>query len=772
MKLLSKLICIFFVATTAFADWVNYTSPFPIRAAVPLGEGLIMATGGGVRYRTLSVDNVYTTSNGLGDQSISAVVISDAFGVFSVSDYGIISLLGENGAWHIKSRSYAGNKVRLIPGMARVGGVNGEIMVLAFEDRLSFFSLRNMTSILTVERIRDVNLSITPISAMETRGDSLYVATGSSLYVRKMDWGKLESDSQLNNPNSWKLVKNASSDSVDIKCIAWKDDKLQTFSTEGTRIWDKDGETLVAIDTFSVFNKSDKLVVVRGKTLKDSVLYERDSIMKIEKKETTVERYYYRSKVQWVTLLPSKKAILAGPDNIFFYDGKKVYDYTFYMHFPLKGAYELQALPKGGVLAASMDGWFSYNSDDNWSEPRRALSSGLGNRTDALGHNMKVLSVQPSGSTFYHIWGIGYFLYSEWGNNLEHGFLANADHCMDSFLENMRYSIAISTTPAPNGSGFLTTSASYKGHYSLIYVSEDGSISCANNIGSSSIGGPMLARVNEKGDWVVYVGTRAQPATDADGGLDVFTFQPPNRRGGELVVHPDSVKTYYGPSTTPLDFVYEPKSGYFWIVTTSSLEYWNAEQDSLMSPLSTNGLTGSGFTSIDVDSRGNLWVGTSTQGAFRLTPRSTSPDTLSVLHFTTRQGLLSDKVQDIAVDSIQGYVWFAHQTGITRYRRNDLRSTDGNMTSDARQDVKVYPNPFRPRIQPYVVFENITDDAVIEIYNRGGKLVASLRGDEVVGGRAEWDGKMRNGDFVAPGVYQYVIRGASKAKKGKLLIIH
>ena len=191
-----------------------------------------------------------------------------------------------------------------------------------------------------------------------------------------------------------------------------------------------------------------------------------------------------------------------------------------------------------------------------------------------------------------------------------------------------------------------------------------------------------------------------------------------------------------------------------------------------MSPLSTNGLTGSGFTSIDVDSRGNLWVGTSTQGAFRLTPRSTSPDTLSVLHFTTRQGLLSDKVQDIAVDSIQGYVWFAHQTGITRYRRNDLRSTDGNMTSDARQDVKVYPNPFRPRIQPYVVFENITDDAVIEIYNRGGKLVASLRGDEVVGGRAEWDGKMRNGDFVAPGVYQYVIRGASKAKKGKLLIIH
>lgn len=770
MKLFNNLICIFIIVTTSFAadEWLNFSSPFPIKAAVPYGDGLLMATGGGVRYRTNTADDIYTTSNGLGDQSINAVAISEALGTFAVSDNGIISLMGPGGHWQILSRSYAGNNTHVIPGLVRLGG---PVMVIAFDDRLSFFSMKTMTSLMTIERIMDSNFSMSPITAMDVRGDSLFVAMGGSLYVRKMDWENLESDLQLNNPDSWTLFKKASDKGNVVKSIAWKEGKVQMFSTEGMRIWDKDGETRVALDTFSVISSSSPLVVLRGKAFKDSILYERDSIVNSKNKKTA-ERYFYRSRVQWVSLLPSGKAVLAGPKVVLYYDGKKFSDLTEFKKFPLSGAYELQALPEGGVIAASEDGKFSYNYGYDWSEPKKAIPAGIGNSGDGRSHDMKVLSVHSSGSMFYHIWGVGYFVYSDWGNLHKHSFMASDGLCMDSYFDDIPYSIAISSTPAPGNSGFLSTSASNKGHYSLIYFSEDGEISCANNIGSTSIGGPMFAKSDENGNWVVYVGTRTGPSTDADGGLDVITFPPPNKRGGELVVHRDSVKTYYGTTSTPLDLVYEPKTDYLWLVTSSALAYWNEEQDSLRSPLSTNGLTGSGFTSIDADSRGNLWVGTATQGAFRLTPRPTNPDTLSVLHFTTRHGLLSDMIQDIAVDSAFGFVWFAHETGITRYRRNDLRGTVGNMTEDARQDVKVYPNPFRPHAQPYVVFDNISEDAVINVYNRGGKLVASLRDGDIAGGRAEWDGKMKNGNFVAPGVYQYVIRGASKTKKGKLLIIH
>lgn len=773
MKFFINLICILSIVTTAFAkdEWLNYSSPFPIKSAVPYGDGFLMGTGGGVRYRTNTADDMYTTSNGLGDQSISAVAISDSMGTFAVSDKGIISLMGANGHWQVFSRSYAGSNTYVIPGMVRLGGRSGSIMVIAFADRLSFFSLKSMSSILTIERIADESLFVNPVGAMEVRGDSLFVAVGNSLYVRKMNWETLESDVQLNNPDTWRVVKEGANKDV-IKSIAWKNGKVKTFSTVGTRIWDQDGETVVAVDTFSVFSSSAPLVVVRGKTLKDSILYELDSIPAESKDEKP--HYYYRSLVQWVTLLPNGTAILAGPNNIFYYDGKKIKDLTEYKRFALGSAYELQALAKGGVLAASEKGQFSFNLGYEWSEPTRVYEN-FGNKMDARAHDLKVMSVLSGGVTYYHLWGYGSFLYQEWGDKLYQSMLPDGDNCMDDYFKDSegKQAFVVSSTPAPNDMGFILATSSTKG-YSLVYIDIDGRVSCANNIGSGAIASAIIVQVNDEGNWVAYVGTRHEMTLAAEGGLDVITFPRPGSTGGELSpkISKENVKTYYGPSTTPLDMVYESKSGYFWIVTETSLLYWNPEQDSLRNPLSTNGLTGSGFTSIDADSRGNLWVGTSTQGAFRLTPRTTSPDTLSVQRFTTRHGLLSDRIQDIAVDSVLGFVWFAHENGISRYRRNDLRGTDGNMTEEAREGVKVYPNPFRPKMHPFVLFDNVSDDAVIGVYNRGGKLVVSLKGGGTSGGRVEWDGKMSDGSLVAPGVYQYVIRGASNVKKGKLLIIH
>lgn len=770
MKVLANLICILSLVTSAFAadDWNNFSSPFPIKAMVPYGDGVLLATNGGIRFRSSTVEALYTTAHGLGDQSISAVVAAGP-NVFSVSDNGIVAKIISAESWQVLSRSYAGSGVRVIPGMVRVAE---DVMVIAFDDRLSFFSLKSNTSILTVERIADANLSINPVSAMEIQGDSLFVAVDGSLYVRKMDWKNLESDMQLFNPDSWKVVKKASLDKEPIKFITWSDGELVTYPTEGTRIWDDDGETRAVIDTFTTFKQTDKMVTIRGKVLKDSILYERDSIVKTVDKKTVVDRYYFKPKIYWVSLIPSSGgALLVGPQNIFHYNGKKLTDLTEYSRFPLKSVYELRALPEGGILAASDDGYFSHFNGRQWSTPTKALY-GNGNMTNARGHDMKALSVLPGGRAFYHVWGLGYVLYSDLGQKLDSVFLSTDGHCMSSYMEDFPYSISISTTPAPDGKGFFASAATTKG-YSLAYFDLKGNVSCADNVGSATFAGPMLTSVDEDGKWKVYVGTRKSPSLDANGDLDVFTFTPPNKRGGEISwLDTTYRKVYTDAPSTPLDMVYEPKTGYYWMVTGSSLVYWNKDEENLKTPLSTNGLTGANFTSIDVDSRGNLWVGTSNQGVYRLTPRSTSPDTLSVQHFTTRQGLLSDRVQDVAVDSGLGAVWFAHENGVSYYMRNDLRGTDGNMTDDAGKDVRVYPNPFRPDRHEYIVFDNVSDDAVINIYNRGGKLVASLTGEEVAGGRAEWRGRMKNGNLVAPGVYQYVIRGASKVRKGKLLIVH
>ena len=481
MKLLFKLICIFSFVTTAFAvdEWINFSSPFPVKSAIPYGDGLLMATGGGIRYRTNTADDIYTTSNGLGDKSVSAVVISDSLGAFAVSDNGIIStMIGRK--WEVVSRSYAGTGARVIPGMVRFGGSgSGSVMFIAFEDRLSFMNVKTMTSILTIERIANASLSNSPVRAMDVRGDSLYVAVDSILYVRKMDWRNLGSDVLLNDPNSWKAVKN---DGKIIKAIAWKDGKIKTFFTEGTRIWDKDGLTQATLDTASDV-KSASLVVVRGKTLTDSVLYEKIPVYKTVKDEKILDRYYYESKVRWVSLLSSGQAVLAGPDKIFHYDGKKLTDISDYKPFPLESVYELQALPTGGVLAAADNGRLSYyyfSGDGNnfrWSDPVPIYppAPAFANGTDARGHNLKVLSVLPTGGAMYHFWGYGFFLYKGWADTLTNAFSLSEpgnSYCMDNYEEDPKrppFTIAVSTTLAPDNMGYLTTSASNKG-YSLVYI--------------------------------------------------------------------------------------------------------------------------------------------------------------------------------------------------------------------------------------------------------------------------------------------------------------
>lgn len=93
------------------------------------------------------------------------------------------------------------------------------------------------------------------------------------------------------------------------------------------------------------------------------------------------------------------------------------------------------------------------------------------------------------------------------------------------------------------------------------------------------------------------------------------------------------------------------------------------------------------------------------------------------------------------------------------------------MTSDG-PEIKVYPNPFRLNLNQSVTFENVSEDAVISIYNAGAHLVRSFAGDELDGGRVVWDGKDRRGVLVAPGVYHYLIKKGSKKKQGKLIILH
>ena len=232
---------------------------------------------------------------------------------------------------------------------------------------------------------------------------------------------------------------------------------------------------------------------------------------------------------------------------------------------------------------------------------------------------MKVLSYLPDGHVFYHIWGLSFTMYSQWGEQHDFWFRSTDGLCLDTIITN--YTVSFSTVPAPDKSGFLSSTARKNGHYGISYFTKDGEVSCASQVGSRAIPGAMYATFDDDGNWLVYTASRTGTVNASSGELDVHKFKPPKSNGGQLEPI-GNVKTYGGISPTPIDIAYDSVGKRLWIVSMSSLVYLDEEQDTLLSPTSTNGMVGPEYTSIDVDVHGNLWVGTANQGVFRLTPKN------------------------------------------------------------------------------------------------------------------------------------------------------
>ena len=442
------------------------------------------------------------------------------------------------------------------------------------------------------------------------------------------------------------------------------------------------------------FEKPFTQIVVNSEVLTDPILFHEDG----------------SSKVKWQ--IESKEGTyLIGSEYIFFHKkaDKKILDLTEVDGNTPGEVYELRATPVGGVLAATVDGKLSHGSVNGWGEPQYLYGT-LGNEFNAYQIRMKTLSILPDERVFYHIWGFVYLVLSNWGPDIEYYFRATDGYCFENYLEN--YAVSVGSTPAPDNSGFLTTAASKNG-YGVIYVTKDGEIHCANRVGEQWVPGVMYSKLDDDGNWLIYVASRNGNVLASEGGLDLIKFPAPKANGGELV-NP-TLKTYRGITPSPIDMVYDSLNNRLWVVSMSNIAYLDAEEDTLLIPSSTNGMLGVEFTSIDMDVRGNLWVGTSNQGVFRLTPKKGDPDVLQVEHFTTKDGLLDNNVADVAIDPVLGVAWFAHEKGVSFYVRNDLRDARKNMTDSAKIDVYAYPVPFRPGLHALFTIDGIADNSTVAI---------------------------------------------------------
>lgn len=151
------------------------------------------------------------------------------------------------------------------------------------------------------------------------------------------------------------------------------------------------------------------------------------------------------------------------------------------------------------------------------------------------------------------------------------------------------------------------------------------------------------------------------------------------------------------------------------------------------------------ITSIVVDGANNKWIGTADAGLFLVSPNGQE----TKYHFTTSNSPLpSNTINDIDINGITGEVFIATSKGMIAFK---------GVSTTANEDlskVYVYPNPVRPDFQGTVKIAGLLDKANVKITDVGGNLVYETTSE---GGTIEWDTTAFGKYKVASGVYMIFI---------------
>lgn len=209
----------------------------------------------------------------------------------------------------------------------------------------------------------------------------------------------------------------------------------------------------------------------------------------------------------------------------------------------------------------------------------------------------------------------------------------------------------------------------------------------------------------------------------------------------------------------------DPISGNMWVATAAGVQMiyvpstFSSATEFSMNP-KINGLSGMVPVKIRVDSQGNKWILTQSQGVqIYMSNNRWFNDGAGLT--TDNSDLLDDVVYDIVFDSQNGYAYLLTASGLSRY---EVAWTEQR---DNMDNVIVFPQPFHPGIDPYIVFDGLAEQSQVRITTIGGRVIRQFDSDseENFEKQVVWDGKLLNGKYISRGVYLVFVTNIDGLKK-------
>ncbi len=174
-------------------------------------------------------------------------------------------------------------------------------------------------------------------------------------------------------------------------------------------------------------------------------------------------------------------------------------------------------------------------------------------------------------------------------------------------------------------------------------------------------------------------------------------------------------------------------------------------------------LNGISVTAIAVDGGNRKWMGTESNGVYVI---SSDNDT-EVAHYTkATSGLLSDRIESIAIDGQTGRVYIGTEEGLCSIVTDATEPVE----EVEKANVTIFPNPVTPDYTGSVTIQGLSYNAEVRIVNTAGSLVARGRS---TGGTFVWDGCDSKGRRVASGIYHVLVATSigSRSTIGRIAIV-
>lgn len=152
-------------------------------------------------------------------------------------------------------------------------------------------------------------------------------------------------------------------------------------------------------------------------------------------------------------------------------------------------------------------------------------------------------------------------------------------------------------------------------------------------------------------------------------------------------------------------------------------------------------LKGATVLDIAVDGANRKWIATDNSGVLLLSPDG--KETIQEFN-VVNSPILSNTVNAISIDELNGEVYFATSEGLVSFRSDVI---SGN---ERFESIKVAPNPVKSSYRGPILISGLKDNSTVKITDQNGKLVNQFKSQ---GGAINWDGNNLEGERTATGIY-------------------